>query len=394
MTPINNIIKRELNPFDLINLKPGNFWGEEQDSDNSVESIHQEVINEVEGFLDLVNKDNRSRTVLLLGDSGSGKSYLLGRLKRTLNKTVFFAYIGPWADSDYIWRHVLRSTVDSLIQVPEEREESQLILWLKSLSAFTRRNLKQRLFSDSIWQFMQSDRRKFIHHLKTTYSQAGLYNPDFFFGVLHDLTDPELYPIACEWLRGDDLSEESMQMLKVKNCIDTEEAAKNILANFGRISIQTQPIVLCFDNLDNIPRSPIDGFQDFQSLFNINTTIHNNHLKNFLVIVSVITNTWKLNSDRIQQADKARIDKGLRLKPINLEQAEALWAYRLKPLHEQVTPQPVSPIFPLNRKLLQQSFPSHRTLPRNTLVLGRKEYQNYKFSLIDSKIVKPIPESQ
>ena len=204
MTPINNIIKRELNPFDQINFKPGNFWGEEQDSENSVDSIHQEVISEVEGLLQSVNQDNRSRSALLLGDSGSGKSYLLGRLKRTLNQKAFFAYIGPWADSDYIWRHVLRSTVDSLIQIPEGQEESQLILWLKSLSAFTRRNLKQRLFSDSIWQFMQSDRRKFIHHLKTTYNQAGLYNPEFFFGVLHDLTDPELYPIACEWLRGDD----------------------------------------------------------------------------------------------------------------------------------------------------------------------------------------------
>lgn len=393
MTPINNIIKRELNPFDLINLKPGNFWGEKQDSDNSVDSIHQEVITEIEGLLDSVNQDNRSRSVLLLGDSGSGKSYLLGRLKRTLNKKAFFAYIGPWADSDYIWRHVLRSTVDSLIQIPEGREESQLILWLKSLSAFTRRNLKQRLFSDSIWQFMQSDRRKFIHHLKTTYSQAGLYNPDFFFGVLHDLTDPELYPIACEWLRGDDLSEESMQILKVKSCIDTEDAAKNILANFGRISIQTQPIVLCFDNLDNIPRLS-DESQDFQSLFNVNTTIHNNYLKNFLVVVSIITNTWKLNSDRIQQADKVRIDKELRLKRINLEQAEALWAYRLKPLHHQVKPQPISPIFPLNRKLLQQSFPSGKTLPREVLVIGQKEYKKYKFSLVDSTVVKPIPEPE
>ncbi|MEO0843870.1 MAG: ATP-binding protein [Cyanobacteria bacterium J06643_5] len=393
MTPINNIIKRELNPFDQINLKPGNFWGEQQDSDNNVDSIHQEVISEVEALLELVHGDNRSRSALLLGDSGSGKSYLLGRLKRTLNKKAFFAYIGPWADSDYIWRHVLRSTVDSLIQIPEGREESQLILWLKSLSAFTRRGLKQRLFNDSIWKFMQSDRRKFINHLKTTYSQAGLYNPEFFFGVLHDLTDPELYPIACEWLRGDDLSEESMQILKVKSCIDTEEAAKNILANFGRISIQTQPIVLCFDNLDNIPRNQ-DGSQDFQSLFNINTTIHNSHLKNFLVLISIITNTWKLNSERIQQADKVRIDKELRLKRINLEQAEALWAYRLKPLHQQVKPQPVSPIFPLNRKLLQQSFPSGKTLPREALVIGQKEYKKYKFSLVDSKVVKSIPEPE
>ena len=374
MTSIKNIIQREVNPFDLIDLKPGNFWGEKQDSSDSIDSIHQEVIGEVEAVLDLVIKDNRSRSLLLLGDSGSGKSYLLGRLKRILNTKAFFAYIGPWADSDYIWRHVLRSTVDSLIQIPEGQQESQLMLWLKSLSAFTKGN--------SISQLLQSDRRKFIQHLKKTYNRSGLYNPDFFLGVLYDLTNPELYSIACEWLRGDDLSEESMEALKVRSCIDSEDAAKNILANFGRISTQTQPIVLCFDNLDNIPRLS-NNYQDFQSLFNVNTTIHNSYLKNFLVIISVITQTLKKNLDIILQADKARIDKTINLKKINLEQVEALWAYRLKPLHKEAVVQPTSAIFPFDRQFLQESFLSGKTLPRNALTVARNQYHKYKLKLID-----------
>ncbi|MEA5594466.1 ATP-binding protein [Rivularia sp. UHCC 0363] len=376
MTSIDNIIKREVNPFGLINLKPGNFWGEKQDSSNSVDSIHQEVITEIEELLDLVIKDNRSRSLLLLGDSGSGKSYLLGRLKRILNSKAFFAYIGPWANSDYIWRHILRSTVDSLIQTPEGQQESQLLLWLKNLSAFTK--------SNNSWLFLQSDRRKFIQHLKRTYNIAGLYNPDFFFGVLHDLTDPELYPIACEWLRGDDLSEESMQALKVSRCIDSEDEAKNILANFGRISDQTQPIVLCFDNLDNIPRLSPD-YQDFQSLFNVNTTIHNSYLKNFLVIISVITDTLRRNLDSIPLADKQRIDKTVKLKKINLEQVEALWTYQLKPLHQQANSQPTPAIFPLTQQFLTESVRGGKTLPRNALTLAKNEYQQYKLRLIDIK---------
>ena len=381
MTPIEEIIKREVNPFDLLNLKPGNFWGEKQDSALTVESIHQEAIAEIEALLDLVATDHRSRTVLLLGDSGSGKSYLLGRLKRTLNPKAFFAYIGPWPDSDHIWRHTLRYTVDSLMQFPEGQQESQLMLWLKGLSAFTQRSVKQRFFNDNFWEILQSDRRKFIKHLKDTYKKESIYNSDIFFGVLHDLTDPELYSLACEWLRGDDLGEESMQALKVKHCIDTEDAAKTILENFGRISTETQPIVLCFDNLDNIPRFP-DGFQDFQPLFNVNTTIHNDCLKNFLIIISIMTDTWRRNVDRIQLADKARIDRRIQLKRITLEQAEALWAYRLKPLHSQAHPQPTSPIFPLTRQTLEQKFPGGRTTPRYTFQLGRDEYQRYKIDLV------------
>ncbi len=385
MTDIKDIIKREVNPFDVINLKPTNFWAEEQDSKLMVESIHQETIIEIEGLLDLVGKDHRSRTALLAGESGSGKSYLLGRLKRTLNRKAFFAYIlCNWADSNNIWRHILRHTVDSLIQVPEGEKESQLMLWLKSLTAFTRSDIKQRIFNDNFWEALQSNRQKFIKHLKDSYKKAGIYNPDMFFGVLHDLANPELYDLACEWLRGDDLNEDSMKEIKVKTCIDTEDTAKNILANFGRISTQTQPIVLCFDNLDTMPQLP-EGFLDIQPFFNVNTTIHGDNLKNFLVIISIITNTLKRHFDRILPADKAGIHKIIDLKRITIEQAEALWAYQLQPLHQLANPRPESPIFPLNREMLDKTSPGGKTMPRNTLVLGREEYQKYKGSLLDEK---------
>ena len=391
MTDINDIIKREVNPFDIINLKPTNFWAEEQDSKLMVESIHKNAIIEIEGLLDLVGKDHRSRTVLLAGESGSGKSYLLGRLKRTLNPKAFFAYIlCNWADSSNIWRHILRHTVDSLIQVPEGEKESQLMLWLKSLTAFTRSDITQRIFNDNFWEALQSNRQKFIKHLKDSYKKAGIYNPDMFFGVLHDLANPELYDLACEWLRGDDLNEDSMKEIKVKTCIDTEDAAKNILANFGRISTQTQPIVLCFDNLDTMPQLP-EGFLDIQPFFNVNTTIHGDNLKNFLVIISVITNTLKRHFDRILPADKAGIHKTIQLKPITIEQAEALWAYQLQPLHQLANPRPESPIFPLNREMLDKTSPGGKTMPRNALTLGREEYQKYKGSLLDED-EKPKPE--
>jgi len=389
MTDINDIIKREVNPFDIINLKPTNFWAEEQDSKLMVESIHKEAIIEIEGLLDLVGQDHRSRTVLLAGESGSGKSYLLGRLKRTLNPKAFFAYIlCNWADSSNIWRHILRHTVDSLIQVPEGEKESQLMLWLKSLTAFTSSDITKRIFNDNFWEALQSNRQKFIKHLKDTYKKAGIYNPDMFFGVLHDLANPELYDLACEWLRGDDLNEDSMKEIKVKTCIDTEDAAKNILANFGRISTQTQPIVLCFDNLDTMPQLP-EGFLDIQPFFNVNTTIHGDNLKNFLVIISVITNTLKRHFDRILPADKAGIHKTIQLKPITIKQAEALWAYQLQPLHQLANPRPESPIFPLNREILEKTYPGGKTMPRNALTLGREEYQKYKLSL--EKIIPPPP---
>jgi Cdc6-like AAA superfamily ATPase len=367
MANIDDLIRREFNPFDLITIKPSNFWHEKQDLALTVNTIHQDIINEIQGLLNLVTTDHRSRTIVIIGDQGSGKTYLLGRLKRTLNSKAFFVYIlCNWCDSANIWRHILRNTIDSLIQVPENQQESQLMLWLKSLSAFTQRDIKQRVLNDPFWQLLQSDRQKFIKHLKNTYRGCGIYNPDVFFGVLHDLTNPDLYLLACEWLKGDQLSEESMQMLNLKSCIDSEEAAKNILANFGRISTETQPIVLCFDNLDTMPKFS-NGLLDIQPLFDVNTTIHTDNFKNFVVIISAITQTWRMNSKQIQNADTVTINSFLKLKDINLEQAKALWAYILKSLHQKAELQPKNDIFPLTTKLLEDNFRGGKTRPRFVL---------------------------
>jgi hypothetical protein len=372
MNSIQQIIKKSVNPFDSTTFRPGNFWQEEIDPALTVDSIHQDVVSQLEEMLDRVATDHRTRTTLLAGDSGLGKSYLLGRLKKLFNSKAFFAYIGPWPDSDFIWRHTLRNTVDSLMYVPEGQQESQLLLWLKTLAAFKDESLIKQLLGE---------RHLFIQNLKDTFP-SGIYNANEFFGVLYALTDPELYPLACEWLKGDDLDEETLKLLKVKRTIDTEDVALKVLSNFGKIAAATQPIVLCFDNLDNIDRA-LDGFINLQALFNVNSILHNQKLKNFLVIISIVTNTWKQNSKRIQQADQARLDLQIRLQPISLDQAEALWASRLYPLHRQSRIKPPSPIYPLTRDQLEEKFPGGKTRPRYVLMLGRQLFQEAKSEGMD-----------
>ncbi len=374
MASIDSIILKSTNPFD--NYRSVNFWHQQKEPEPVVESIHQEAIATIEETLDQVAQDHRTRTLMLEGDQGSGKTYLLGRLKKSFNDKAFFAYIKPFPQSDRIWRHILRYTVDSMIQVPEGQQDSQLMLWLKSLSAFTQRSIKQRILKDNFWEVLTSDRKKFIKKLKDTYKQSGIYNADNFFGVLHDLTDPELYTSACQWLQGDDLSEESLQELGLKGSIDSEEAACETLANFGRIAAETQPIVLCFDQLESIARLP-DGYPDLQTLFSVATKIHDENT-NFLVIISITTDTWRQNESRIDQSHKARIDKNAYLKAISLKDAESLLATRLSPLHRQASPKPDFPIYPLTQKLLGEEFKRGRTNPRETLIFGRDVFQDYK----------------
>jgi len=370
MPSIDEIIKQGLNPFDPVSFATGNFWQEQQEQAPSINSIHERELASIAAVLEQVAKDHRPRTIMLTGDSGSGKSYLLKRLKQEFNSQAFFAYIGPWADSNYIWRHTLRHTVDSLMKVPKYQQDSQLVLWMKSLSAFSDGSLMKRLLGE---------RKQFINDLRATY-QSGIYNAKEFFGVLYDLNNPKLKMTAYDWLRGDDLDPDDLKALGVKKAIESEDAAQKILMNFGIISADTNPIVLCFDQLDNIPRLE-DNFLDIQALFNVNSSLHNFSPNNLLAIVSIIKNTWKRNSEMVQSADRVRINETVDLKEISLDQAEELWATRLYPLRQQAIPKPPSPLYPLTRQQLEAEYPRGRTTPRSALVLGSQLIQQYKENL-------------
>ena len=100
MTSIDNLILQNTNPFD--NIRSVNFWSAQAEDEPVVESIHTEVISAVTQVLAQVAESRRTRTVLLQGDPGSGKTYLLGRLKKALNNKAFFAYINPFPQSDRI----------------------------------------------------------------------------------------------------------------------------------------------------------------------------------------------------------------------------------------------------------------------------------------------------
>ena len=366
MASLDQLIRKSLNPFDPTTFKPGNFWRETPDQSQEVTSIHEHVVDSVEQTLTDVLRDRKTRTVMLLGDSGSGKSHLLGRLKRRLNDRACFAYVGPWPDSQFIWRHVLRQTVDSLIAVPEGETESQLLRWLKGLEIFQREGIAQRLFGE---------RKIFIRDMRASYPTA--YQAKDFFSALYALLDPELQIIATDWLRGEDLDEEDLKLLRVNRSIDSEDAAQKILSNLGWLADSTQPIVICFDNLDNVPDMP-NGQSGLKAMFNVNTTIHNAKLKNFLVLISLITSNWRTNEEDIDIADRNRVDQQLKLRSITLDQAIAIWASRLRQIHQQASPPPNSAIAPLTKAWLAHKYPGGRVDPRSALMLAEQLIREYK----------------
>lgn len=371
MTSLQELLQRSVNPFSEIEPRSGNFWEEEQDTHFTVDSIHKEELNQITIEIERVAQNRRTRTIVLRGETASGKSYLLGRLKKQLNDRAFFAYIGSWSDNDYIWRHILRHTVDSLMRIPEGQQESQLLLWMKGLSAFQEQSLRKKILGE---------RGLFIQNFRGTYP-VGIYRPKEFFGVLYDLTNPELYDLACDWLRGEDLDNRDLRALGVRSALEGEDAAQNILSNFGKIAAKASyPLVLCFDQLDQALQ-PSNGEVGLKALLSVNTTIHNEKLKNFALVISILKQTWRENEKHILAADKDRFDREIDLKDINFDRAEALWSKHLFPLHQQAKPKPKLPIEPLTRQDLEKAFPSGSTQPRYVIKLGEKLIQEYKLGI-------------
>ncbi|MDJ0690744.1 MAG: hypothetical protein QNJ41_19815 [Xenococcaceae cyanobacterium MO_188.B32] len=367
MATLADIIQREVNPFDPVTLKTGNFWTDDKQKDiPTVTSIHQEAIQEIKNLLHTVARDHYTRTILLMGDSGCGKSYLLSRLKQNFNNLAFFAYIDPCPSSDCIWQHTLRYTVDSLMHAPAGEKESQLLLWLKNLATFRDRSLMKQLLGA---------KGLFILNFRSTYP-TGIFRPKDFFTVLYQLTKPELYFLACDWLRGENLDDKDLHKLGVNTVIDTEESARGILGNFGRIAEYNRPIVLCFDQVETYRHS--DGSFDISSVFNINTTLHNSNFKNFLVIISIIRSQFIEQKDNLHQSELARLDKLVTLNQISLNEVESLWSSRLAHLHSRAEPKPKSKLEPLNREQLQQHYPGGKANIRDSLALASKLFLAYK----------------
>lgn len=363
MVSFGAIVLRNINPFDPINAI--------NEKEPIVNYIYQEAFIKIDRKFNDVVQNHCTHTVLINSDDGSNNEYLLSRLYHQFSHKALFVYIPPFPRREVIWQHILRYTVDSLVTTSDGNKRSQLLKWISKF--------KQEIKYD-VFDFLRSDRKKFINKLKEIYKSVVIHNNDVFFGILYDLTDSSLYPLACEYLRGDDLSQESLEALGIEKSIETETVARETLANLSRIVGNHQPIVLCFDQIQSIGKLP-DGGLDLPALFTINTKIREENI-NSLIIFNISNLTWKEYEEDIYQLAKHNIDEIVYLKDINLAQAELLIESKLKKLYSQKSSPIPYPIYPLNRQILEKEFPEARSNPRDLLIYARNTLQAYKKWLI------------
>ncbi len=210
---------------------------------------------------------------LILGEVGSGKTHLLGRLleHRTQAQPPFaFAYIQPIEDPDQTYRYLLREVMVNLCRPAHVAPyATQLEAVLAAMCTEVIYHHSHPRGKDKL-QIMQRDRLNVLMHLRPpvfAYAQQWAADmlcrayPDMsarFLYVLFQYRLPETRAAAVNWLKGDGLDTADAERLGVPERFQAsstrlEQEARDILASLGLVLARyRQPLILCFDRLENL----------------------------------------------------------------------------------------------------------------------------------------------
>lgn len=205
---------------------------------------------------------------LILGEVGSGKTHLLGRVLEYCRQADYpftFAYIQPLEDPEQTFRYLLREVLVNLCH-PIDRQgratqihrilEAMLRDSLDSDRSPQARELLQQLQADpGFWDPRFAELEKAAYQRMRTQCYAF---PRHFLKVLFQYRDPEKQAAAFQWLKGEGIDVEDGQILGVadrerKSETALEQEARDILNAFGLLMARyDQSLLVCFDRLENL----------------------------------------------------------------------------------------------------------------------------------------------
>jgi len=195
---------------------------------------------------------------LIVGEVGSGKTHLLGRILTQSKQARFpfaFAYIQPLEDPEQTYRYLLREVMVNLFHPMEASPQATQF-----------RRLVTRVFQEgsrdgplparttiTLSTFAAIQQR--VSRLLTTACPAI---SERFVQVLLQYAIVERRTAAMHWLTGRVLDDADAALLQVPDrapvtVASLEEEARDILSSLGLLLTRyRQPLVICFDRLENL----------------------------------------------------------------------------------------------------------------------------------------------
>jgi len=242
-----------------------------------VVSINDKVYQSIIDLTRIKSQDpSRPLAALVLGEAGFGKTHLINRLIRNADSQHDFsfrvAYIQPIENPAQTYSYLLREIVTNLFY-PIQNNRPPTILHeilaeiIKNVlikSNFKNSALKKKvhtiLQNNPVDMFYQLDLnislwKNVEKKLKSNYSNIC---PPVFFQVLMQLRYNDRRFAIIEWLKCNTLDAEMANMLHIKpSNLSThparEQAARDMIKYLSAlIGICSQPLLICFDRLENL----------------------------------------------------------------------------------------------------------------------------------------------
>ena len=242
--------KSVLNPF--VSNRVDSAW----DPDSvDVEAINRTAFQRCSETIELVRRTGGCRGLLLSGEPGSGKTHLLQRLRRHVqrNGRDCFVYVPPVSGPDRFFRDLLQHTVQDLVGgrtgSPSSQLETLLVRELVRVetkltaAVFWADVRKRHAPGEALFSWLERPMEKLCMQLEL--------DPDVVRVLRHYLGEHRRSD-AYSWLLGRSVPEAILERLGVSRTLEEDPDALHALITLSRLAGAQSVLVLAFDQLEGL----------------------------------------------------------------------------------------------------------------------------------------------
>lgn len=290
-----------------------------------VESIHGEARDVFDRLLNAATSDDRNvgKMLLLLGQSGSGKTHLMRSLRTRLHSRGdgYFGYMQMTSLAGNYSRYVLQKLIDSLdkpyYNTPSRPDQTTGLMRLSTLVAESPQVDAGQIDRLREEELALGEPAKIALQLADQIAndpKLNDCNPDLITALLLlQSSQNAVRKRAIKYLRGERLSEHDRIHLGGLTPVDQEEDAIEMIIRLGRLAWATDrdAIVICVDQLEDIWHTTANGHDPGDRFRTAATTL--NHIvaevPNAIVVIACLDDFFTSVREHLTKPILDRIEK-------------------------------------------------------------------------------------
>ncbi len=329
-----NIKRRNVNPFGVSRVD--NPFQDHVD----LKTLFSNQFTRLKSIIDEISNDknHQSRGVIVAGEPGAGKTHLIMRLAKDIIASNRILFIRQPNNPDAIFYHIYARIVESLIQKVPGTPYTQIeYLLAKSFSNIFIKDLKkQKKVSPkmiAMKRMLEKDHLNLLRKLGSTNDDekrlknwraiekrtlewwGSTHGWGTGAAVVRAFVKYCSYPdfsrreIVRKWLVGLELSKYEIRKTGIENTnekINTEEFALEAMSVLGKLSIQDEPLIIVFDQLEGLKYN-----EELLMKFGENIKELFTHLPNCVMIFNFFPDRWEEYSNIFDESIVQRMSKDI-----------------------------------------------------------------------------------